>query len=120
MKTELEKILKECMLYFGKENYDNPNDLSNLEGYVEEFISEEGITNLYDRLKGVSGWISVEDRLPEEGNRYWCYVEEINSLGKSHFQWNCYYDETNKTWSDNFKTMKVTHWMPLPESPKSK
>lgn len=35
------------------------------------------------------GWIPVSERMPEESGRYWCYVEEQNSLGKSHYQWNC-------------------------------
>lgn len=64
-------------------------------------------------------WISVDDELPEEGGRYWCYVEEINSLGVSHYQWNCAYNEVEQRWSDG--AMKcgdtVTHWMPLPHPP---
>ncbi|MEG1251635.1 MAG: hypothetical protein RSE37_23655, partial [Citrobacter sp.] len=35
------------------------------------------------------GWIPVSERMPDEIGRYWCYVEEQNSLGKSHYQWNC-------------------------------
>ena len=34
-------------------------------------------------------WIPVSERLPEDSGRYWCYVEEQNDLGKSHYQWNC-------------------------------
>lgn len=37
----------------------------------------------------VQGWIPVSERKPEESGRYWCYVEEQNDLGKSHYQWNC-------------------------------
>lgn len=57
-------------------------------------------------------WIPVSERLPEEGGRYWCYVEEQNSLGKSHYQWNCSWN--GDVWSDNALTGRVTHWMPLP------
>lgn len=64
----------------------------------------------------VSGWIPVSERLPEEGGRYWCYVEEQNSLGKSHYQWNCSWNEG--AWSDKALTGRVTHWMPLPNPPK--
>ncbi|HGS6080682.1 DUF551 domain-containing protein [Klebsiella pneumoniae] len=63
----------------------------------------------------VSGWIPVSERLPEEGGRYWCYVEEQNSLGKSHYQWNCSWNEG--AWSDKALTGRVTHWMPLPAAP---
>lgn len=63
-------------------------------------------------------WISVEDGLPEEGGRYWCYVEEINDLGISHFQWNCSYHEVEKRFSDrSLNGGKVTHWQPLPAPP---
>ena len=50
MEKELEKILKECMAYFGKENGYGKDDLSNLNGYVEEFLSEADIKKLCDRL----------------------------------------------------------------------
>jgi hypothetical protein len=63
-------------------------------------------------------WISVKDRLPEEGGRFWCFVEEINDLGRSHFQWNCSFDPLTELFSDNFKTLRVTHWIPLAENPK--
>ncbi len=63
----------------------------------------------------VSGWIPVSERLPEEGGRYWCYVEEQNSLGKIHYQWNCSWN--GNAWSDNMLTGHVTHWMPLPAAP---
>ncbi|HFE8672409.1 TPA: DUF551 domain-containing protein [Klebsiella pneumoniae] len=61
-------------------------------------------------------WIPVSERLPEEGGRYWCYVEEQNSLGKSHYQWNCSWNKG--AWSDKALTGRVTHWMPLPNPPK--
>lgn len=62
------------------------------------------------------GWIPVSDRMPEEGGRYWCYVEEQNSLGKSHYQWNCSWN--GEVWSDKALSGRVTHWMPLPAAPK--
>lgn len=42
-------------------------------------------------------WISVDERLPEEGGRYWCYMRDINDLGASYFQWNCAYNANEKT-----------------------
>lgn len=37
-------------------------------------------------------WKNVKNNPPIESNRYWCLVEEINDLGNSYFQWNCYFD----------------------------
>lgn len=61
------------------------------------------------------GWIPVSERVPEESGRYWCYVEEQNSLGKSHYQWNCSWN--GEVWSDKALSGRVTHWMPLPAAP---
>ena len=66
-------------------------------------------------MEAEQGWISVSERMPEEGGRYWCYVEEQNSLGKSHYQWNCSWN--GDVWSDKALTGRVTHWMPLPAAP---
>lgn len=60
-------------------------------------------------------WIPCSERMPEESGRYWCYVEEQNSLGKSHYQWNCSWN--GDVWSDKALTGRVTHWMPLPAAP---
>lgn len=60
-------------------------------------------------------WIPVSERLPEEGGRYWCYVEEQNSLGKSHYQWNCSWN--GEIWGGAMMHGRVTHWMPLPAAP---
>ncbi|MCS2167570.1 DUF551 domain-containing protein [Scandinavium manionii] len=61
------------------------------------------------------GWIKCSERNPEEGGRYWCYVEEQNSLGKSHYQWNCSWN--GDVWSDAALTGRVTHWQPLAAAP---
>ncbi len=62
------------------------------------------------------GWIPVSERLPEVGGRYWCYVEEQNSLGKSHYQWNCSWN--GEIWGGAMMYGRVTHWMPLPAAPR--
>lgn len=64
-------------------------------------------------------WISVKEDLPKEGGRYWCYLEHINSLSKSHFQWNCSYDAITKTFSDRSLNdgETVTYWQPLAKPP---
>lgn len=63
----------------------------------------------------IPGWIPVSEQLPEECGRYWCYVEEQNSLGKSHYQWNCSWN--GEIWGGAMMYGRVTHWMPLPAAP---
>jgi hypothetical protein len=62
-------------------------------------------------------WMACEEHMPDEGGRYWCYCTEINDLGTSHFQWNCYYDPQNKSFSDEGHSISVTHWKPLAPPP---
>lgn len=64
----------------------------------------------------VQRWIPCSERMPEEIGRYWCYVEEQNSLGKSHYQWNCSWNG-DRWWVENENGGRVTHWMPLPAAP---
>lgn len=72
----------------------------------------EPVSNPY---KLPDGWIKCSERMPEEGGRYWCYVEEINSLGRSHYQWNCSWN--GDEWGGEALSGRVTHWMPLPAAP---
>jgi len=84
----------------------------------------EKIEELEWKLKNVTkefdDWIYVNDRLPDEGGRYWCYVEHLTDLGFSYFQWNCAYNENEKRFSDNtlIDVERVTYWRKLPEPPK--
>ncbi|AJK18139.1 DUF551 domain-containing protein [Yersinia pseudotuberculosis] len=61
------------------------------------------------------GWIKCSDQTPKDSGRYWCYVEEQNCLGKSHYQWNCSWN--GDMWSERELTGRVTHWMSLPTAP---
>ena len=62
-------------------------------------------------------WISVEERLPQESGRYWCYVVHFGELGRSSEQVNCSYSERHG-FTEKLNPMNVTHWMPLPPPPK--
>lgn len=64
----------------------------------------------------VQEWIPCSERMPEEIGRYWCYVEEQNDLGKSHYQWNCSWNG-DRWWVESDNGGRVTHWMPLPAAP---
>ncbi|WP_318247945.1 DUF551 domain-containing protein [Klebsiella pneumoniae] len=86
------------------------------DGYRLQPISEyEAMCATVNSEEWPQRWIPVSERMPEEGGRYWCYVEEQNSLGKSHYQWNCSWN--GNAWSDKALTGRVTHWMPLPAAP---
>lgn len=58
-------------------------------------------------------WISVKDRLPEDG-RY------VLAWSPGWGEWTiCFYNEFGKDWftEDHFMPFP-SHWMPLPEPPK--
>lgn len=91
-------------------------------GYVLTFAEAMIIQQLIDEAmlnhpSSTDVWIPVSERLPEEGGRYWCYVEEQNSLGKSHYQWNCAWNG-ERWWVETETGGRVTHWQPLPAAPK--
>ncbi|EOF4340101.1 DUF551 domain-containing protein [Enterobacter hormaechei] len=62
------------------------------------------------------GWVACSERMPEESGRYWCYVEEQNDLGKSHYQWNCAWNG-KRLWVEHEDGGRVTHWQPLHSPP---
>lgn len=71
-----------------------------------------------------SGWISVDERLPEADVR--CLVWAKNVLWRIKFAW--YYEPTKKWYvniagdiKDEVKDgVMITHWMPIPEPPEVK
>ena len=80
---------------------------------AEKIFAEREALN--DEPAAGHAWIACADRMPEEGGRYWCYVEEQNSLGKSHYQWNCSWN--GDEWGGEALSGHVTHWQPLPAAP---
>jgi len=66
-------------------------------------------------------WISVEDSLPE--NDYWIllWVENLNnSLWKEYRIGSHESKRFYATTGIDYTTERITHWMPLPEPPKTK
>ncbi|HIH4880371.1 TPA: DUF551 domain-containing protein [Citrobacter braakii] len=124
--------------------YSNPQS-SPVVKLPNEFISSEGIVVQIEKLMAVLAvhgiqyerrgnacraamlqagnslvtpdcWIPVSERMPEAEGRYWCYVEEQNCLGKSHYQWNCSWNG-ERWWVESDNGGRVTHWMELPAAP---
>ena len=58
-----------------------------------------------------SGWISVDERLPEREGTYLVYTYK-GAIKFGDFR--CYYAKNDNPQFDYY----VTHWMPLPEAPK--
>ena len=60
-------------------------------------------------------WISVEDRLPEDYNKYLLFLDN----GRIAIGW--YHGDAMQFVEDGIVMIEtVTHWMPLPEAPKMK
>lgn len=76
----------------------------------------DAVAAMLQGAEPVQGWIPCSERMPEEIGRYWCYVEEQNSLGKSHYQWNCSWNG-DRWWVESENGGRVTHWMPLQAAP---
>ena len=69
----------------------------------------------------VQEWVSVDDRLPEEGEYVLCVLKGFNYGGKIQ---TCKFVPADKfkdkPYFEHFRNgfPSVTHWMPLPEPPK--
>jgi hypothetical protein len=76
-----------------------------------------------DQAMDESGdWTSVDEQLPNESGRYWCYVKHLTDIGTSYFQWNCDYNAQLRRFSDMTLTdgEQITHWRILPAAPRVK
>lgn len=101
-----EKKLDKCIKAMKKSDYNNP--LSEAQIALDDAVEKKGFyCDIVDMLctDKPSGWISVNDRLPEK------HVGVLVYNGSIHEDFICssgyFYD-----------TLDVTHWMPLPEPPK--
>ena len=82
-------------------------------GEIAEKLIANGVT--------VQEWISVDDRLPEEGEYVLCVLKGFNYGGKIQV---CKFVPADKfkdkPYFEHFRNgfPSVTHWMPLPQPPK--
>ncbi len=81
-----------------------------------EIIAEELYSADYRKQ---SGWISVDERLPDTMQKVLAYRGEFRGGMK-----NVYTHLGNGNWEDDYSYRSsteyegITHWMPLPEAPK--
>ena len=63
-------------------------------------------------------WISVNDKLPQDDIDVLCLFTGWDDM---QFQRVLSYDELEKEWVDweGYTHNKITHWMPLPNPPKT-
>ena len=94
---------------------------SSLPSNTEDFHLNMFVTNLLSHGVTVQEWISVKDRLPEEGEYVLCVLKGFNYGGKIQV---CKFVPADKfkdkPYFEHFRNgfPSVTHWMPLPEPPK--
>ena len=111
----------DCQYRFTLHNQDHPmckicefKDSLNEVGALRDANEHLGVM----LSKAKQEWISVDERLPEEGTRVIGYDYESNVR--------CYFIYSERWWlteDDGWNTAKgwgVTHWMPIPEPPKTK
>lgn len=91
-------------------------------GCTREYVKNEMVaSHLIANGVTVQEWISVKDRLPEEGEYVLCVLKGFNYGGKIQV---CKFVPADKfkdkPYFEHFRNgfPSVTHWMPLPEPPK--
>lgn len=75
-------------------------------------------------VKRMCEWISVKERLPDKQKEYLCYYgfktkDGIKSKQRFFGVLTYYAIDLVPHWQHELAGLYVTHWMPLPEPPKS-
>jgi hypothetical protein len=91
------------------------NEIEILVAALDAGISSLGNTR---HTEGKSDWISVEERLPEDGAHN--LIQIVGEKYPCHAQFNDgeWVDDNLEIWNPGSSIGCVTHWMPLPEGPK--
>lgn len=78
-------------------------------------MSEKVINGLKQNSMETNKWISVKDRLPEEGQKVIVFDNEYKTVDTYEFE------DSKFLYRDSYHTDDytnfVTHWMPLPKPP---
>ena len=86
-------------------------------GQPPEYYATGYLIGLIDRLPTVSGWVSVEDRLPGKNGRYLCrYEQDVDGKVCRCTDFGMF--DSNIGEKGGWFVEKVAYWMPLPEPPK--
>ena len=116
-----------CCPYFA-ENPSVEDTLANiqrLEKANEELVDGLGrLTNVINTLADqIPRWVSVEERLPEDNVNVLVYAignneDDVIAMTSYTHNMHCYGIEGWRSpWQYFFAEHKITHWMPLPETP---
>lgn len=83
---------------------------------LHDLLAERNV--LLDKYEAENSWIPVGERLPEKNGEYQCYCDGKFRTAKFKQEESglCYWDVIS---GEAFSALwRVTHWRPLPESPK--
>ena len=91
-----------------------------IEGLADDVI------DIIDNGATVQEWISVGDRLPDNKEHDWVLAQVVEDNGFMYIPTVMEYRQSKNDWfgetygwlSEHNGAFTVTHWMPLPESPK--
>lgn len=85
--------------------------------HIIDSMSAADVVEQEQESKPLKGWISVQDRLPEESGYYLVFTDigriALLSYSKKYQAFNAHDD----SYSEEY-VITVTHWMPLPNPPK--
>lgn len=102
--------LKEKITDFVESKLEYPTKINFTRGEVENLLLEFNQSQQ-------SKWISVEEMLPKDYNRYLCL--RLNDEKQCLIEDVCLFDSKDKEWLFNRQEVDVRFWKPLPENPKS-
>ena len=94
--------------------------------HVIDSIPAADVVEQEQESKLLNGWISVQDRLPDNKEHDWVLAQVVEDNGYMHIPKvmeyrqlrNDWFEETYGWLSEHNGLFSVTHWMPLPQPPK--
>ena len=118
-KEAIDKMRSLQSRFRAKNDWDSGYDTAIAEAF--EHIKRVPVAN----VQPVNQWISVKDRLPEENILVLCYARSTTGEGNDYFlgalaHGEFWFLKVNDIGHVSYPVLhwEVTHWQPLPESPK--